>query len=112
MNNQALRPFLIAFPAMGLVIGLILHFLGYREWSVLAWVASTLPILLSLLIKIISSLRRGEVGLDIVAALSMSTALAFGEELAAVIVSLMYAGGQYLESFAEQRARREMTSLL
>ena len=34
----------------------------------------------------------------------MSAALAFGEELAGVVVAVMYAGGQYLESFAERRA--------
>src|SRR6185436_10379735 len=55
---------------------------------------------------------RGDVGLDIVAALSMAAALAFGEYLAAAVVALMYAGGQYLESFAERHARREMTLLL
>jgi len=32
--------------------------------------------------------------------------------LAAAIVALMYAGGQYLESYAERAARREMTALL
>jgi P-type E1-E2 ATPase len=42
----------------------------------------------------------------------MSAALLFGEHLAAVIVALMYAGGQYLENFAERRASREMTALL
>jgi cation transport ATPase len=42
----------------------------------------------------------------------MSAALVFGEELAAAIVALMYAGGQYLESFAEKAARRDMTALL
>jgi heavy metal translocating P-type ATPase len=42
----------------------------------------------------------------------MSAALAVGEVLAAAIVALMYAGGQYLESFAERRARRDMTALL
>jgi cation transport ATPase len=52
------------------------------------------------------------VGLDIVAALSMAAALVFGQELAAAIVALMYAGGQYLEAFAERHARREMTALL
>jgi heavy metal translocating P-type ATPase len=60
----------------------------------------------------VSSLRRGDIGLDIVAALSMTAAVAFGEELAACVVALMYAGGQYLESFAERHARREMTALL
>ena len=68
--------------------------------------------LAALLIEIVTSLRRGDVGLDIVAALSMTAALAFGESLAASIVALMYGGGQYLESFAEKAARREMTALL
>jgi heavy metal translocating P-type ATPase len=77
-----------------------------------AWTASTIPVLLALLFEIASRLRRGEVGLDIVAALSMAAALVFGQELAAVVVALMYAGGQYLESFAERHARREMTALL
>jgi heavy metal translocating P-type ATPase len=52
------------------------------------------------------------VGLDIVAALSMLAALVFAEYLAAVVVAVMYSGGQYLESFAERRASREMTALL
>lgn len=56
--------------------------------------------------------RDRDFGLDIVAALSMSAALIFGEELAAAIVALMYAGGQYLETDAEGRAQRDMTALL
>ena len=62
--------------------------------------------------EIVTSLRRGDLGLDIVAALSMTGALLVGENLAAAIVALMYAGGQYLESYAERAARREMTALL
>jgi heavy metal translocating P-type ATPase len=42
----------------------------------------------------------------------MTAALDFGETLAGNVVALMYAGGQLLESFAEGRARREMTALL
>jgi cation transport ATPase len=36
----------------------------------------------------------------------MSGTLLLGECLAAVVLALMYAGGQYLESFAERRATR------
>ncbi|MFI4995386.1 MAG: heavy metal translocating P-type ATPase [Hyphomicrobiales bacterium] len=107
-----LRPFLILLPAFGLVLGFALRAFAPAQWPGFVWGAFTLPVLLTLLFEIVSSLRRGDVGLDIVAALSMSAALAFGEELAAVVVALMYAGGQYLESFAERRARREMTALL
>jgi P-type E1-E2 ATPase len=86
--------------------------LGQPAWQGWVWAAFTFPVLLTLLYDIVSSLRRGEIGLDIVAALSMTAALAVGENLAAVVVALMYAGGRYLEAFAERHARREMTAIL
>ena len=82
------------------------------HWAGPIWTAATVPVLVVLLIEILVSLRRGDVGLDIVAALSMLAALVFAEYLAAVVVAVMYSGGQYLESFAERRASREMTALL
>jgi len=106
------RPILVALPAMGLLLGLWASLLGHGSWAAATWMAATVPVLAMLVIEIASSLRKGDVGLDIVAALSMTGALIFGEHLAAVVVALMYAGGQYLESFAERHARREMTALL
>jgi cation transport ATPase len=106
------RPTIVAFPAAGLAIGLLVQFMELGQWSRWVWSAATIPVLLVLLIQIAGSLRRGDVGLDIVAAVSMVSALVFGEYLAAAIVALMYAGGQHLESFAERHARREMTALL
>jgi cation transport ATPase len=106
------RPTLLAAGFVGLAAGFLAGLLGAGPWSGPIWAMATLPILLALLLEIVTSLRRGEVGLDIVAALSMSAALLFGEHLAALVVALMYAGGQYLESFAEGRANREMTALL
>ncbi len=111
-SSLGLRSFLVAVPAVGLVVGLALSWSGQVEAAAFAWAAFTAPVLLVLFFEIVTSLRRGEVGLDIVAALSMTAAVAFGEELAAIVVALMYAGGQNLESFAERRARREMTALL
>ncbi|WP_051094423.1 heavy metal translocating P-type ATPase [Kaistia granuli] len=96
----------------GLVAGLLLYLVGGRGSAEFVWGFATLPVLLSLLVQIVTSLRRGDAGLDIIAALSMSAALAFGESLAGNVVALMYAGGQYLENYAEGRARREMTALL
>jgi heavy metal translocating P-type ATPase len=109
---KRIRPYLAGLAALGLAAGLAAELAGAAGWSEAIWTAATLPVLLTLLAEIVTSLRRGDVGLDIVAALSMTAALAFGEHLAANIVALMYAGGQYLESFAERRARREMTALL
>ena len=106
------RPFLAALVATGLLAGFAAKFAGSGAWAPVIWAAVTLPVLLALLVEIVTSLRRGDVGLDIVAALSMTAALAVGENLAGAIVALMYAGGQYLEAFAERHARREMTALL
>lgn len=96
----------------GLAIGLVLHFAGLSDAARWVWTAGVAPVLAALVVEILSSLRRGEFGLDIVAALSMSAALVFGETLAAAVVAVMYSGGTFLESFAEGRARREMRALL
>ena len=108
----ALRPITLAWPAAGLVIGLAAQLSGWGQCAGPIWAIATIPVMVVLLAEIVVSLRRGDVGLDIVAALSMFAALVFGEFLAAVVVALMYAGGQYLESLAERRAGREMTALL
>lgn len=102
---------LLAIALMGLAVGTSLSVAGLPGAD-LAWSIGTLPVLAGLLVQIVRSLRRGDVGLDIVAALSMSAALAFGEPLAGNVVALMYSGGQLLETFAAGRARQEMTALL
>lgn len=106
------KTILLVFAVCGLVLGLGFYFSGYSYGARLIWAIATLPVLATLLAEILRSLWRGEFGLDIVAAMSMSAALAFGEMLAASIVALMYTGGAFLESFAEGRARREMHALL
>jgi heavy metal translocating P-type ATPase len=106
------RPYLAGLAAFGLLTGIIAKVAGRDAGAAAVWAAVTLPVLLALLVEIVTSLRRGEIGLDIVAGLSMAAALIFGENLAAAIVALMYAGGQYLEIYAERTARREMTALL
>jgi heavy metal translocating P-type ATPase len=109
---KSARQFLAALVALGLAAGFAARLAGLGAWSPAIWAAVTVPVLLALLVEIVTSLRRGDLGLDIVAALSMTGALLVGESLAAAIVALMYAGGQYLESFAERAARRDMTALL
>lgn len=98
--------------ATGLVAGLAAHFAGMADIARLVWFAGVVPALTALVVEILRSIGRGEVGLDIVAALSMTAALVFGETLAAAVVAVMYSGGTFLESYAEGRARREMHGLL
>lgn len=111
-SEDRIKIALLAVAAGGLVFGLLAYVLGNPDLASGLWALATVPVLIALVVQIIRSLVRGELGLDIVAALSMTAALAFGETLAAAIVALMYTGGSFLESFAEGRARREMHALL
>ncbi|WP_231580206.1 heavy metal translocating P-type ATPase [Pseudorhodobacter wandonensis] len=112
MVNDRFKVVLLLVAASGLCLGLASYFSGYPDIANVIWFASVVPVLAALSIEILRSLSRGEFGLDIVAALSMTAALVFGEELAAAVVAVMYSGGTFLESFAEGRARREMHALL
>lgn len=103
---------MLLIAAAGLGLGLVLQLSGEPGWAQGVWIAGVTPVLAALMIEILRSLWRGEFGLDIVAMLSMSAALVFGETLAAAVVALMYSGGSFLENFAEGRARREMSALL
>lgn len=106
------RSLLVAIAVTGLAAGALSWFAGQPDWAGWIWAAGTVPVLAALLAEIVVSLHRGQIGLDLVAVLSMSAALAFGEPLAGNVVALMYAGGQLLEAYAERRAQREMTALL
>ena len=109
---DVLKTGLLVVALAGLAAGLGLHLGGRADLSRLALAAGVLPVLAALLSEILRCLSRGDVGLDIVAALSMLAALVLGETLAAAVVAVMYSGGTLLESFAEGRARREMRDLL
>ncbi len=111
-SRNRIKTVLLLVALAGLLLGLTLYLLARSETGRMVWSAGALTILAALLMEIFGDLRRGEIGLDIIAALSMSAALTFGEALAAAVVAVMYSGGAFLEGFAEGRARREMHDLL
>lgn len=110
MSPLADRRLLVACPLLGLLGGGLAWWWGGQPD--IAFAMGTLPVLALLVAEMIRSLRQGAFGLDLIAALAMAAGLAMGEPLAANIVGLMYAGGQYLEDYAHRRAGAEMTALL
>lgn len=57
-------------------------------------------------------LRDRHMGVDTIALVAMVSSLALGQELAGMVVGLMFAGGSALEDVAASRARRELTALV
>jgi cation transport ATPase len=111
-GSDSFKTTILLLAATGLVSGRAFWFSGKADIANFIWFAGVVPALAALVIEILRSIGRGEVGWDLVAALSMTAALVFGETLAAAVVAVMYSGGTFLESFAEGRARREMHDLL
>lgn len=111
-DDRRSRVIVFAIAIVALVTGLCAHLIGYEMSARMIWLIGVATVLLALALEIVRGLARGDVGLDILAAVSMSAAAAFGETLAAAVVAVMYSGGTFLEAFAEGRAAREMHALL
>lgn len=62
--------------------------------------------------EIVSSILRRHFGVDLIAGLALLTSIMFGEYLPGMIVLLMLSGGEALESYAMNRARRALSDLL
>src|SRR5262249_32522033 len=58
------------------------------------------------------ALRHGRVGVDVIALLALTGALAVRELLAAAVIAVMLASGRALEAWAAGRARRDLHALL
>lgn len=96
----------------GLLAGSALWLIDARELAGWAWAAGCFPAVLALLQGIWAALRRREMGVDVLALISIAGALLLQQALTAAVIAVMLASGRLLESYAERRAGREMTALL
>ncbi|WP_048861736.1 P-type ATPase, partial [Acidisphaera rubrifaciens] len=103
---------LLAMALLGLAGELGARWLGLQGWDDRLMVAGTVPALAAVAFDSVASLWRREVGLDVIALLSIAGAFALGEYVTAAVIGVMLAGGRALEDMAAARARREMSALL
>ncbi len=103
---------LISIALASLVIGLTAWVMGYSTAAQWIWAIGTIPVATGLLVSIVEDFLAGRVGVDAVALVSMTAALILGENLAGIVVAIMYAGGSVLEDFAIERAQSDLKSLV
>lgn len=103
---------LLAVTGACLVGGGALHLAGAPTAGNAVWVASGAMGAAYTLWTVMDSLRRGRVGVDLIALLALVGALAVGEYLAAAVISVMMASGRALEAWAAGRANRDLRQLL
>ena len=101
-----------AAAASGVALGELLHLVGHGDVGDALWGVVTAALLVPLGWSTLRSLLRRDVGVDAVALVSMTGALAFREFLVGALIGLMMSGGAALEAYASKRARRELTALV
>jgi heavy metal translocating P-type ATPase len=97
--------------AAALVAGLVATAAGYAGLARGLWAAASVVVLIELVTAMAAKLRRGQVGVDVVALMALAGALLLHEYLAGALIGLMLASGDGLEQLARRRAKRELSEL-
>ncbi|MFD8703603.1 heavy metal translocating P-type ATPase [Kitasatospora sp. NPDC059648] len=107
-----LEPALLALTGAALAAGGIAWLVGAGTLADACWAAGTVVAIIPSLAWVISALRRGRAGVDLIAVLALAGTLATGEYLAGALIALMLATGRWLDAAAERRASHDLRHLL
>jgi len=102
----------LVITVFGLAVGGVLHLAGRGSAGNVVWTVVGIAGAGYSLWSTIGSFRQGRLGVDIIALLALSGALAVGEYLAAAVISVMVASGLASESWAAGRASHNLRALL
>jgi heavy metal translocating P-type ATPase len=92
--------------------GILAWLAGRPDLAHLCWTLATAPVVAGLAFSIVRDFLAGRFGVDAIALVSMSAALALGQPLAGAVVALMYSGGNVLEDIAVARAEHDLRALV
>ena len=110
--DRVLRWALVSIAIVGLAAGILAYVAGRPGLADLCWTLATAPVVAGLAVSIVRDFLAGRFGVDAIALVSMSAALALGQPLAGAVVALMYSGGNVLEDIAIARAAHDLRSLV
>lgn len=112
IDERLVRRTLLVIALVCLGLGLLAAASGRLSLANGFWSAGTAPVAVMLGFWMSRDLLAGRAGVDAIAFVSMTAALALGESLAGAVVALMYAGGTVLEDIAVARAERDLRALI
>src|ERR1700680_1898229 len=110
--ERVLRWVLFSIAVAGLAAGLAAPGAGRSDLADFSWTLGTAPVVAGLAVSIVRDFLAGRFGVDAIALVSMSGAIALGQPLAGAVVALMYSGGNVLEDIAIARAEHDLRSLV
>ena len=103
---------LFSLAILGLLLAIVLWFLNYHMASNIILGTVSVIELLPLLWDMLSDLRHGHYGIDILAATAILASVLLHQYWAAIVVVIMLTGGESLDDYADHRAKRELNALI
>ena len=104
---------LASFALAALGAGAVLHLIGAGSTGDSVWRVAVAILAAELAVEVGRTVVvEHSLGVDTIALVAMVGALALNQELAGLVIGLMFSGGESLEAIASGRARRELTTLV
>ncbi|MGW0149200.1 heavy metal translocating P-type ATPase [Streptomyces sp. NPDC003333] len=112
VSAASLEPALLVVTTAAVTAGGIAWLAGAGDLADLLWGLGTVSAVVPAVGWVLSALRRGHAGVDVIAVLALGGTLAVGEYLAGALIGLMLATGRTLETAARRRASHDLRALL
>ena len=104
---------LASIAVAALAVGGVLYAVGEGATAQLVWRATVALLAAELAVEVGRTVVvEHSLGVDTIALVAMVGSLALNQELAGLVIGLMFSGGASLEAIASRRARRELTALV
>ncbi|MFE6691794.1 heavy metal translocating P-type ATPase [Streptomyces sp. NPDC057743] len=110
--RRPLDRWLLVATVAALVAGGVTRLAGLSGLADACWAVGTLIGVVPAVGWVVKALRRGRLGVDLVAVLALAGTLVVGEYLAGALIAVMLATGRALEAAASRRAYRDLRALL
>lgn len=107
-----IEPVLVALTVAALAGGGVAWLAGWRSVADGCWIVGTVLAVVPAVVWVLAALRRGRIGVDLIAVLSLVGTLLVHEYLAGALVAVMLAGGRALDAAATRRASHDLRALL
>ena len=110
--RRAVEPALLGLTLTALVVGGLAWLSGAPGVADSCWIAGTVLAIVPSVWWVVAAMRRGRIGVDLIAVLSLLGTLLVDEYLAGALIAVMLATGQTLDAAATLRATKDLRTLL
>lgn len=100
------------FALLGLSAALIVYLTGQKNIATFVLIAVSVIAIIPSARDMVKTILSGQVGIDVIALAAIGSSLLLKQYVAAGVIVIMLTGGEALEEFAKNRAKRELNALL